>query len=370
MHKIKKILWFSVVVAIIGFTARTVRNELKSDIIATAVVRDTAIDAVPAIINVRSDYAMTLSSEETGPIIHSNLKLGGIIQKDDLLIQLDATDLQIEIEILKADIHNLENRLALTAAEDAEIQKREEDLKNQERLFELGNYPELEIKRRRREFKVYKESLALKELNEQQQLNRLNGNLKKVDRRLDKTKIYSPADGIVTEINAYPGELVRSGTDIATIFSKAIVVEAKINEEDFAGVTVGQDATLRLLTYGNKLYKGKVSRVLPTADKENQQYTVFLEVDIWKKKLLPGLSGEASIIRKRKPDALIIPRRALLGQFVFVAKDGTAIFTPVKTGVRGLNQVEILEGLEEGDLVITDGLSSLRDGDAIIYSVK
>ena len=120
-----------------------------------------------------------------------------------------------------------------------------------------------------------------------------------------------------------------------------------------------------MLTYGNQLYPAKISRVLPTADKENQQYTVFLNVEIDTDKLLPGLSGEASIIRKKIPNALIIPRRALLGDYVFKVENNIAVFTPVKVGVRGLNNVEISEGLSEGDVIVTDGMSGLKDGDSI-----
>jgi RND family efflux transporter MFP subunit len=182
---------------------------------------------------------------------------------------------------------------------------------------------------------------------------------------LEKTKVYAPTDGIVTQIYAYPGELVSSGSALAEVFSKAVVVEAKVNEEDFAGIQAGLDVTVRLLTYGNKLFQGTIDRVLPTADKETQQYTVLLRVEIDPKLLLPGLSGEASIIRRKIPNALILPRRALVGDYVFKVENGKAIFTAVKVGVRGLHNVEIKEGLAAGDLVVTDGMTSLKDGDAI-----
>tara|TARA_B110000285_G_C15129197_1_gene622341 strand:+ start:2105 stop:3205 length:1101 start_codon:yes stop_codon:yes gene_type:complete len=364
----KKTAIYSAAVILIALALSTlIRTGLSNSVKTTKVVRDTAIDAVPAIINVRSDYTFTLSSKERGRVIKSALSLGTTIKEGDLVLEIDPTDLQIDADILKADIENLKARLALKSAEDAELRKQEEDLKNYERLYAAGSYPELEMQRRRRDFKVFTESQKRAELNEAQQLNTLKNQLTLVERRLEKTKVYAPTDGIVTQIYAYPGELINSGSPLAEVFSKAVVIEAKINEEDFAGIKSDLNATVRLLTYGNRLFEGKVDRVLPTTDKETQQYTALLELDINRKLLMPGLSGEASIIRRRVPDALIIPSRALIGDFVFKIVDHKAVFTPIKVGVRGLKNVEIKEGLSEGDIIIVDGMDELKDGDAVRF---
>lgn len=360
--KLKPFLLIGLVLLGAAVLWKVLQAGLTTRVETTTVERETAIDAVPAIVNVRSDFAMTLSSEESGRIQESALQLGKKIREGDLILSIDPTDLEIDARILRADIENLEARLALDTAKKTELRNREEDLANFERLFRLGNYPELEIIRQRRELEVFKESQELLRLSEAQQLNTLKAQLERLERRIEKTRIYAPTDGIVTEIQAYPGELVGSGATLATVFSEAIVVEARINEEDFAGIQPGLSASVRLLTYGNELFDARVSRVLPTADKENQQYTVFLELEIDPGRLLPGLSGEASIIRRDIPNALVIPRRALLGDFVFKVEAGIAVFTPVQVGVRGLDHVEITGGLAAGDRVITDGMAGLKDG--------
>lgn len=363
----KTIIYTAVTVGAVLILGSLIKTGLSSAVKVTPVIKDTAIDAVPAIINVRSDYTFTLSSEEKGRVIESQLKLGTTIKEGDLVLQIDPTDLEIDANILRADIANLQARLALDSADEAALRKQEEDLKNFERLYAAGSYPELEMQRRRRDFQVFKESQQTDDLNEIQQLNNLQSRLTLVERRLEKTKVFAPTDGIVTQIYAYPGELVNSGSPLAEVFSKAVVVEAKVNEEDFAGIKADLDTTVRLLTYGKRLFEGKIDRVLPTADKETQQYTVLLQLDIDPKLLLPGLSGEASIIRRKIPNALIIPRRSLIGDFVFKVVDGKAVFTAVEVGVRGLNNVEITEGLTEGDLIVTDGMDRLKDGDAVRY---
>jgi RND family efflux transporter MFP subunit len=360
-----KLLYLFLVVAGIVVVLLATRRSLSHAVEAETVTRANALDAVPAIVQVRSDYTFTLSSEEGGRVERSSLKLGALIEQDALVLEIDPSDLEIEATILQADITNLTTRLELKSAEADALLKQQEDLKNLERLYAAGNYPELEIQRKRRAYKVFEERQELDRLNKAQQLQSLQNKLQLIERRLEKTKIYAPTSGIVTTIYAYPGELVRSGTALAEVFSQAIVVEAKVNEENFSGITTGQTVNVRLLTHGNQLFTGTISQVLPTADKAKQQYTVLIELDIEPKLLIPGLSGEASIIRRKVANALVIPSRALMGDYVFKVIGNEAILTPVKIGVRGLNHVEIKEGLNEGDVIITDDMESLKDGGLI-----
>ena len=345
------------------------QNYTRTDVTVSPVVRGTAIDAVPAIISVDHASIITLSGEEGGRVIESHLILGGAVQRGALLVQLDTTDLQLEAEALQSRIGHRTRRFELRMQEEINLVRFREELDNNERLFAAGNYPELEIKRRRREFQAMKENQLRTQLDETQQLEDQKNQLKRIELRIQRSSIHAPASGIVNRIFAFPGELVAARTRIASIYSESLLISAKINEEDFAGIKVGQDATVRLLAYGSKLFPATITRLIPGADTDSQQYTVILKIEIRPHLLLPGLSGEASIIRNRKSNTLLIPRQALFGDSVFVALDQQAQLRKVLVGARGLNQVEILEGLEEGEAVIIDGAAKLRDGDRI-YSTQ
>ena len=349
-------------ILIVLFSARRSLSHLVE---AETVTRTNALDAVPAIVQVRSDYTFTLSSEEGGRVARSSLKLGALIDKGALVLEIDPSDLLITASILQSDISNLTARMGLKSALQSALQKQQEDLKNYERLYAAGNYPELEIKRKRRAYKVFEEGQELDRLVKGQTLQGLQNKLQLIDRRIEKTRVYAPTSGIVTTIYAYPGELINAGHPLAEVFSQAVVVEAKVNEENFSGITTGQAVNVRLLTYGDQLFSGEITQVLPTADEAKQQYTVLIKLDIDPKLLIPGLSGEASIIRRKVANALVIPSRALLGDYVFKVISNKAILTPVKIGVRGLNHVEIKDGLNDGDVIITDDMESLKDGDLI-----
>lgn len=347
----------ALVLVLLRLQTRTV--ELQS------VERGTAIDAVPATVEVQHASIVTLSGEEGGRIIESKLRLGEQVSEGDLLLQVDPTDLELEAEALRDRVRHLERRAELRMQQEIELARAEEELQNNERLYEAGNYPELEIIRRRREFQALRENQLRQRLDETQQLKNLQNQLKRVELRIEQCTVQAPASGTINRIFAFEGEVVNPRQQIAQIYSDKLLINAQINEEDFAGVTKGLDATVRLLTYGDRLFPGKISSVLPGADPVTQQYTVFLDLEIPDELLLSGLSGEASIIRQRKEDALLIPRPALFGTSVFVAKDGRAERRSVKVGARGLNEVEILSGLEVGESVVAFGAAELRDGDRI-----
>ena len=142
-------------------------------------------------------------------------------------------------------------------------------------------------------------------------------------------------------------------------------VVARISEEDFAGIRLGQKASVRFLSYGNELYTASVSKILPTADPDTQRYEVFLNVDLPLELLIPGLTGEVSIVVGEHENTLIVPRRALFGTSLFVVKNGVVHLRKVSIGYIGLNEAEILDGVGEGERIIVDEIDRFRDGDHV-----
>ena len=122
----KQILTLSIAAILVLAVTLVLKTGLTSKVSTVTVAIDTAVDAVPAIINVRSDYTFTLSSEESGRVENSQLILGGHIEKNAKVLQIEQTDLQLDARILKAEIENLQARLALKSAEEAELRKRQE----------------------------------------------------------------------------------------------------------------------------------------------------------------------------------------------------------------------------------------------------
>ena len=132
-----------------------------------------------------------------------------------------------------------------------------------------------------------------------------------------------------------------------------------------SGSSDSVEAKIRFLAYGDRIFPARVQRVLPNADPETQQYTVYLRLEEGEDMLRSGLTGEVSIIKNRRDDTLLVPRRALMGNFLFVVEDGKVSMRRVHTGFVGLNQAEITHGVKEGELVVADEIDRFRDGDNV-----
>ncbi len=100
-------------------------------------------------------------------------------------------------------------------------------------------------------------------------------------------------------------DLIGGEQVVATLISNSRIIEAMISEENFAGVRIGQRATVRFLGYGDERFEAKVSKVLPTADPATQRYRIHLDVKIDPERLKPGLTGEVSVLTGERENALL-----------------------------------------------------------------
>ncbi len=328
----------------------------------SAVRRDLAIDAVPAAVKVDPEFQVTVTSDVAGLVRKSHVKRGQRVKEGDMLFEIDASNYELELEQLQLQLANTQQQFALNLDQRTALERRKEDLENFTKRTTSGEYPTIELKRRQEEFAMFVEAQKREELNREQQISALIHQIKLKQKEIADCALRSPAAGTITDIFAQPGEVIEVRASLVRLYSDALLVEARINEEDFSGIRPGLDASVRFLAYGPELYAAKVVKVLPNADPQNQQYRAYLEVNISADRLIPGLSGEASIIRNRRENALVVPRSALFNGAVFTIENGLVSRRPVEVGFKSLSAVEILGGVAEGSLVATSALESLGDG--------
>jgi HlyD family secretion protein len=186
--------------------------------------------------------------------------------------------------------------------------------------------------------------------------------------RLQRDKMMIPAppiDGQVDTPLTWEGALIGDRQTVAIVYSNARIVSAKISEESFGKLKLGQKAKLRLLAYGGKEFDATVSKLLRRAD-DAQRFEVWLDVKVDPELLLPGSTGEVTITVDERTNQLVIPRRALIdASSVYVVKNGVVRRRTVKVGYMALNVVEVREGLEEGEHVVVDLLDEFRDGERV-----
>lgn len=328
-------------------------------------VSGTAYKAVPGSVIVQAEFDMELRSEVGGRLIKSELDHGAPVAAGATLAQLDTGDLALEIEGTRDKLDSEKKRIAVGSAILLELQSAQETLENYERLTKAGNYPEAELIKQRRLVKQIEQRVELEKVANQQLLDNLENTLKVKQRQLEKMTIIAPFDGVVSEVRARPGDLIGANASLAKLISTSRTVEAKISEENFADLKLGQKASVRFLPYGMQLYDATITKILPTSDPETQRYIVHLEVKIDQDKLVPGITGEVSIIVGERPAKANVPRRALFGSNLYVVKNGLVEVRSVEVGYASLTTVEILKGIETGEEIIVDDLDLFRNGQRV-----
>ena len=327
-----------------------------------AVTSGTATKAVAGSVTVQAEFIMELKSEVPGRIVKSELDLGAKVTAGTVLAQIDTGDLLLDIEKTQSDYEAAKARIAVGSAIKLDLETAAESLENFERLTKTGQYPQAELEKQRRLVKQIEQKLALENVANKQLIDGYENTLKV---QLDKMTITAPFEGIVSAVNARPGDLIGSNATIATLIATSRTVEAKISQEDFADLKLGQKATVRFLGHDSDIYDATVAQILPTAEAETQRYLIHLDVKCPPEVLVPGLTGEANVVVGERQAKAKIPRRALFGTNVYVVQNGRIQLRKVEVGYVSLNVAEITSGLAPGDLVVVEELDKYRDGDRV-----
>lgn len=328
--------------------------------------RGKAVDSRPGTVEVKAEFDVVLKSEVGGRVKTSELDIGRRVFKNDVLVTIDSGDVDLEIERIKNELVAAKKRFELGSTLRAEVLNKRDTLDNLERQTKAGAYPAAEFEKERRLYQQLEQKKELDEVNLRLALENLENNLKAREREKSKMIIVAPTDGVVTGVIARVGDLIGSNAPIANLISVGRTIEAKLSEDNFAAIKLGQRASVRFLTFGNDQYPATISKVLPSADVTTQRYSVYLDVVLPEGRVvMPGLTGEVSIIISERANAVIIPRRALVGDYVYVVEGGKIALRKVEKGYDSLNQVEILKGVQVGEAVIVEQQDKFRSGERV-----
>jgi membrane fusion protein (multidrug efflux system) len=231
---------------------------------------------------------------------------------------------------------------------------------------------EAALKESRSQYDRSRELYSTKVLSESQ-LDQIEATLKANEARLAAARsrlgdlqIRAPFAGRVGLRRISVGSLVGPGTVITTLDdTDTMKVDFTVPEAALAAVTPGLAIAARSVSYPDQVFAGKVASVDSRVDPSTRSITVRALVPNPAGLLKPGMFLTVRLARDAT-DALVVPEQALVPEqgdmFVFVVKDGTAEKRLVRIGQRRVGNVQIVQGLEAGDLVVTEGTQKLRDG--------
>ena len=184
---------------------------------------------------------------------------------------------------------------------------------------------------------------------------------------LDRTVLRSPIAGVVAKRLIKVGNTLTPNEPVyvVTDFDPLLAV-LYVPENALARLKPGQPATLNADALPGKSFTGKVARLSPVVDPQTGTFKVTVEVRPAGHQLAPGMFSRVSVTYDVHKDALTVPRAAILTEdgesAVYVVKAGVAHRISVSLGYADGDKVEITHGLASGDMVVTLGQNSLKDG--------
>jgi HlyD family secretion protein len=191
---------------------------------------------------------------------------------------------------------------------------------------------------------------------------------------LDNTNIVSPVNGFVARRAADPGAFVSQNAPVADVVDISRVrLVANIVEKDLKQVHVGDGTRVDVDAFPGEMFIGRIARIAPVLDPATRTAPIEIEIPNPGFRLKPGMYARVSVTSNERKDALVVPTNALVdlggrrGVFL-AAQNSTVAFTPVTVGIEQSDHVEILQGLTEGDRVVTTGAAALRDGDRVVIA--
>jgi RND family efflux transporter MFP subunit len=336
------------------------------------VTRDVAVDAVPGSVEVVAEKGLqTLRIEGAGRVVDAKaLDPGESFKQDDVLLTLDTTELDRIRDEKKREYDAAKAEFAAANTNNSAEAVAQKAVTDMERLFKAERASREDVAKAERELQAVQNKLAVEKLRREKLDADFEAFAAGHKIQEDKMKVVAPMAGMIEGAMVAPGTLVTSGTTVATFYPTERHVLAKVSEEDFAKIELGDPARVRLLSVPQREFDAKVSKILPFADPETRRFTVYLDLilnaEADKALLRPGSTGEVTITTDRHENVPLVPSGAItFGNVVYVVKDGRVERRQIEVGFRGLITAEVIKGLEPGEYVIVERIDQFRDGQRV-----
>jgi RND family efflux transporter MFP subunit len=273
-------------------------------------------------------------SRMTGPVVALNAEEGMLVPRGRLLARIDDQDVRSNVEI------------ARVALDEARLNYERSKKLHEGRLISPEEYEQA--------------SNRFETAQAQYENNRI---------LLGYTEIVAPFSGRIVTRYIDLAEQVSPGTPLFRISDfDPLLCPIQVPERELPRLALGQSAYLTVEAWPGERFQAKVLRISPVVDAATGTVKVTLDVEP-DERLRPGMFTRVFLETEKRPESLVIPKSALslesLGDTVYVADAGVADRREVTLGFREGDYVEILDGLDEGDLVVVVGQDGLSDGTPI-----
>jgi HlyD family secretion protein len=206
------------------------------------------------------------------------------------------------------------------------------------------------------------------------QLAQSEARLQELRINLANTNVVSPVDGFVARRNVDAGAWVSQNAPLVSVVDiSSLRLVANVVEKDLRLVGAGDPAIVEVDAYPGEKFTGRIARVSPILDPATRTAPMEVEIPNREFRLKPGMYAKVNLEIEGRENVLVVPKISLVdseGQrgVYQPSDDGRAIFKLVKIGIEDEERAEILEGLSEGETIVSVGAGALRRNDQLVVA--
>jgi len=311
-----------------------------------------------------------VSAEGSGRVVERLVEEGRFVSEGDVILRLDDRDQLIELS--EAEAAHLDARAVYavntsrgveSVVDTARVAAARERLIEVEDAFARGEASQDDVMAERRRF----ESALVLSGSERAAVQAVTSGLVQAEQRLERARlalsrrtVTAPFAGRIADLQVEAGQHVGAGqTAVSIIDDSRMKVEVDVLESDLVGVRVGGTALVRVPSHDDAVFQGVVHSINPRIDTRTGTGRVTVVVSNPQRRLMSGLFAYVALETGRLGDRLVVPAEAVLVRqgrdLVFRLSNGRAEWVYVTVGRRSGDEVEILDGIREGDSIAVSG---------------
>lgn len=390
------------VVLLVSVTAMRGRGPKAQEVQTAKVVRQLVVQKVSATGKIQPRTKVEISADVSAKITRLPVVEGQWVNKGALLVGLARERYLAAVESAEASVSSAQANAALVSEN---MTRAESEYKRSKQLLasKLESPSAFEAKQAEYQVEVARHKSAM------DQVSQARAALKQARDDLSKTTIYAPMAGRISALNKEQGEIALGSQfqkDVILTVADLTVMEAQVNvdENDIMSVAVGQAAEIEVDALPNQTLKGVVTEIGSSAisagagtSDQKTEFEIKITITEPPPTLRPGMTASANIITKTNESALSVPLQAVAArsvdqltmkgekrkdaearykadkdgfvEVVFIIEKGKAVARQVKTGIQSDDLIEILDGVKEGDEIVTGSYRAISkdlDNGAVI----
>ncbi len=383
------------------------RGEKPLEIQTAEAKREQIVQKVNATGKVQPRTQVKISADVSARIMRLGVEEGDRVEQGQFLVELDREAYLAQVESVQANVRSAE---ALAKQSQESMRQAEREFRRAEEIVsrKLDSQARLDEAEAAYKVEVARHESALADA------ARARATLKQAKDSLNKTTIYAPMAGVITELRREQGEIAIGSQfqeDVILVISdmSEMEVQLDVDENDIVSVALGDVAEIEVDALPERKLKGSVYEIANSAktttgqaqsQTQKTEFVVKVAISEPPAELRPGMTAAADIVTDTKESALSVPVQCVtvrtleqlegkekgaegqepagvrdanaedgasafsadedgFVQIVFVLEDGKAVARQVETGLQGENLLEITSGLEEGDTIVSGGYRAI-----------